>query len=169
MVAVSACSRGAGLVEGSSESEEDPLGPGEGRAPEAGRVGVEVEPDGSAAGAGDPEAECAGAGGARAADAAGAGNPEAGRAGGGVWAGDPRWIGGGSSGSIVAGAGFSRAPVWLTREEANGNVLSSNTTWREVMTRREARSRQRYPLCSRGMPRRTQRTARGASLWGMVA
>jgi hypothetical protein len=52
---------------------------------------------------------------------------------------------------------------------AKGKTVSSNMTCREMMTRLVERSRQRYPLCAEGYPRKTQAVERGASLCGEVA
>lgn len=49
-----------------------------------------------------------------------------------------------------------------------GKMVSSKTTWREIIMRRDVRSRQRYPRCRDGYPRKTQAVDRGASLWGEV-
>jgi len=52
---------------------------------------------------------------------------------------------------------------------AYGNIDSSNTTCREMISRHERMSRHRYPLWLDGYPRKMQGAERGASLWGVVA
>ena len=50
-----------------------------------------------------------------------------------------------------------------------GKSDSSKTTCRKIRTRREVRSKHRYPLWSGEYPKNTQRDERGASLWEAVA
>ena len=53
--------------------------------------------------------------------------------------------------------------------EKYGKMRSSKVRWREMITLRVERSKQRYPLCSREYPRKTHCEERGESLWGLVA
>jgi hypothetical protein len=48
------------------------------------------------------------------------------------------------------GSGVAAGSVGDDVAAEKGNVLSSKTTWREIMTLRVERSKQRYPFCSRG-------------------
>lgn len=52
---------------------------------------------------------------------------------------------------------------------AKGNVFSSNTTCREIITLLVTGSKHRYPLWLLGYPRKTHMVERGANLLGAVA
>ena len=82
-------------------------------------------------------------------------------------------VGGARESGRISGRGFSVdvRGAWEggVSPEKYGKVRSSNVTWREMITLRVERSRHRYPLCSRGYPRKTHRDERGESLWGLVA